>query len=70
MRVAVLGAGGFIGGHTLRGLRAAGAAARAVVRNPNFSPKDPDRRIADACDVYALPGWWPERSPASTTRWR
>jgi nucleoside-diphosphate-sugar epimerase len=52
-RVAVLGAGGFVGGHVLRFLRANGYEARAVVRRPP-STADPDWRIADACDVYAL----------------
>lgn len=54
MKVAVIGASGFIGGHTLRCLRAAGDEARAVVRNPRYAPRDPDRRLADVCDVYAL----------------
>src|SRR5262245_6828445 len=54
MKVAVIGASGFVGGHTLRFLRAAGDDARAVVRNPRYRPSDPDRRLADACDVYAL----------------
>jgi len=54
MKVAIIGAGGFVGGHLLRVLRACGDEARAVVRNPRFSPSDPDRRIADAGNVYAL----------------
>jgi nucleoside-diphosphate-sugar epimerase len=54
MKVAVIGASGFIGGHILRGLRAAGDDARAVVRNPRVFQNDPNRRIADASDVYAL----------------
>jgi len=52
-RVAVLGAGGFVGGHLLRYLRANGREARAVARRPPQAA-DPDWRIADACDVYAL----------------
>lgn len=54
MRIAVVGASGFVGGHVLRTLRRQGEDVRAVVRNPRFSPDDPDRRIADALDVYAL----------------
>jgi nucleoside-diphosphate-sugar epimerase len=54
VKVAVIGASGFIGGHLLRGLRASGADARAVVRNRRHFQHDPDHRIADACDVYAL----------------
>lgn len=54
MNVAILGAGGFVGGHLLRVLRAAGHNARAVVRNPASLADDPDRRIADGCDVNAL----------------
>ena len=54
MKVAVIGASGFVGGHILRVLRAGGDDARAVVRNPQFSPRDPNRRIADARLVYEL----------------
>jgi nucleoside-diphosphate-sugar epimerase len=54
MKVAVIGASGFVGGHVLRFLRAAGHQTRAVVRNPRALHADPDRRLADACDVYAL----------------
>jgi nucleoside-diphosphate-sugar epimerase len=54
MRIAVLGASGFVGGHTLRFLRESGIEARAVVRNPQSLPNDPDRDVADVCDVYAL----------------
>ncbi len=54
MRVAVLGASGFVGGHTLRFLRESGIQTRAVVRNRQSLQNDPDRRLADACDVYAL----------------
>jgi nucleoside-diphosphate-sugar epimerase len=54
MRVAILGASGFVGGHLLRGLRAAGIEARAVVRNPRKLVGDPDRRIADISDVYSV----------------
>ena len=38
----------------LRVLRAAGIDTRAVVRNPRYFPWDPDRRVADARDVYAV----------------
>jgi len=53
MKVGVLGAAGFVGGHLLRYLRADGCDTRAIVRR---RPSDADRdyRIADACDVYAL----------------
>lgn len=54
MRIAVLGASGFVGGHTLRFLRSQGIDVRAVVRRTDSLPDEPDRRIADACDVYAL----------------
>jgi len=54
MKIAVIGASGFVGGHALRFLRQSGDDVRAVVRNPRFSPSDPDRRLADVCDVYAL----------------
>ena len=54
MKVAVIGASGFVGRHVLRVLRASGDEARAVVRNRSFAPLDPDRRIADACNVDAL----------------
>jgi nucleoside-diphosphate-sugar epimerase len=54
VKIAVLGASGFIGGHILRRLRAAGDDVRAVVRHQHSLPDDPDRRFADACDVYAL----------------
>jgi nucleoside-diphosphate-sugar epimerase len=54
MKIAVIGASGFVGSHTLGYLRTAGDAARAVVRNPRGAPRDPDRRLADVCDVYAL----------------
>jgi nucleoside-diphosphate-sugar epimerase len=54
VKVAVIGASGFVGGHILRVLRAGGDDARAVVRNPQFSPRDPNRRIADAGNVYAI----------------
>jgi len=53
MKIAVLGANGFVGGHILRFLRAHGHDARAVVRRPPAVP-DADHRIADACDVYAV----------------
>ena len=51
--IAVLGASGFVGGHLLRFLRARGHDARAIVRRRPPEP-DPDYRLADACDVYAL----------------
>ena len=54
MKIAVLGASGFVGGHLLRCLRSYGVETRAVVRNHTFASRDPDVRIADACDVYAL----------------
>jgi uncharacterized protein YbjT (DUF2867 family) len=54
VKVAVIGASGFTGGHILRGLRASGADARAVVRNRHHFQNDPNHRIADARDVYAL----------------
>jgi 2-alkyl-3-oxoalkanoate reductase len=53
VKVAVLGAGGFVGGHLLRYLRASEYDTRAIVRRRPLAP-DPDHRIADACDVYAL----------------
>ena len=53
MKIAVLGASGFVGGHLLRFLRAQGLDARAVVRRRPSQP-DPDYRVAEACDVYAL----------------
>jgi nucleoside-diphosphate-sugar epimerase len=54
VNVAVMGASGFVGGHILRFLREAGDNARAVVRNRRFDPADPNRRVADALDVFAL----------------
>jgi nucleoside-diphosphate-sugar epimerase len=54
VKVALLGASGFVGGHLLRYLRDHGIEARAVVRNRTFASGDADARIADACDVYAL----------------
>jgi 2-alkyl-3-oxoalkanoate reductase len=54
VKVAVLGASGFVGGHLLRFLRESGVDARAVVRNSHSLPNDPDRDVADICDVYAL----------------
>jgi nucleoside-diphosphate-sugar epimerase len=54
VKVALLGAGGFVGGHTLRYLRTSGIATRAIVRRRESLVNDPDRRTADACDVYAL----------------
>ncbi len=54
MKVAVIGASGFVGGHVLRVLRASGDRARAVVRNPVFSSRDPDCRVADAREFYAV----------------
>jgi nucleoside-diphosphate-sugar epimerase len=54
VKVAVIGASGFVGGHVLRGLRAEGIDARAVVRNPRSLPRESDRRVADARDVYAI----------------
>jgi len=54
MKVAVLGASGFVGGHLLRCLRGYGVETRAVVRNQAFASCDPEVRLADACDVYAL----------------
>src|SRR3984893_2152665 len=53
MKVAVLGASGFVGGHLLRCLRIYGADTRAVARH-QFASCDADVRMADACDVYAL----------------
>ena len=54
MKVAVVGASGFVGGHVLRILRASGGDVRAVVRHPRRLAGDPDCRVADALDVYAL----------------
>jgi 2-alkyl-3-oxoalkanoate reductase len=54
VKVALLGASGFVGGHTLQYLRASGIDTRAVVRKRQSLVDDPDRRVADACDVYAL----------------
>jgi len=54
MTIAVIGAGGFVGGHVLRVLRALGHDARAVVRNPLQLADDPNRRVADARDVYQV----------------
>src|ERR1700674_1357618 len=54
MKVAVLGASGFVGGHLLRCLRTYGADTRAVVRTQTFASCVADVRMADACDVYAL----------------
>jgi nucleoside-diphosphate-sugar epimerase len=54
MKVAVIGASGFVGGHVLRVLRSAGVEARAIVRNPRALLSDPDRRVADARDTYAV----------------
>jgi nucleoside-diphosphate-sugar epimerase len=53
VKVAVLGAGGFVGGHLLRYLRGNGYEARAILHRRPCAP-DPDYRIADVCDVYAL----------------
>lgn len=53
MKVAVVGAQGFVGRHILRALRDAGIPARSIVRRAHATP-DPDRKIADALDVYAL----------------
>jgi nucleoside-diphosphate-sugar epimerase len=54
LNVAVVGASGFVGGHILRVLRAAGDNVRAVVRNPQFSVGDANCRLADARDVYSM----------------
>ena len=54
VKVAVVGASGFVGGHVLRGLRAEGIDARPVVRNARSLPHEADRRVADARDVYAI----------------
>jgi len=54
VKVAVVGASGFVGGHVLRCLRAEGIDVRAVVRNPRSLPRDTERRVADARDVYAV----------------
>ena len=54
MKIAVVGASGFVGGHVLRCLRADGIDVRAIVRNPASLPHDADRRVADARDVYAV----------------
>ena len=54
VRVAVLGASGFVGGHIVRVLRGQGAEVRPVVRNAKFAAADPHARVADALDVYAL----------------
>jgi nucleoside-diphosphate-sugar epimerase len=54
VKVALLGASGFVGGHVLRYLREHGIETRAVVRNRTFASRDADARLADACDVYAL----------------
>jgi 2-alkyl-3-oxoalkanoate reductase len=54
MKVAVIGASGFVGGHVLRVLRSAGVDARAIVRNPRALLSDPDRRVVDARDTYSV----------------
>ena len=54
MKVAVLGASGFVGGHLLSYLRRQGWAVRAIVRRPEKLASGVDYRVADACDVYAM----------------
>jgi nucleoside-diphosphate-sugar epimerase len=52
--VALLGASGFVGSHLMRGLRERGECVRPVVHRSDSLPNETDRRVADACDVYAL----------------
>jgi nucleoside-diphosphate-sugar epimerase len=54
VRVAVLGASGFVGSHLVRILREYGDDVRPVVRSGKSAAADPAARLADATDVYAL----------------
>jgi 2-alkyl-3-oxoalkanoate reductase len=54
VKVAVLGASGFVGGHILRYLRQRGYDVRAVSRRRGNIDPAVEWRCADACDVYAM----------------
>lgn len=54
MRVAILGATGFVGGHLLDHFQQEGWQVRAIVRNPGRLKPGVDYRVADACDVAAM----------------
>jgi 2-alkyl-3-oxoalkanoate reductase len=54
VKVAVIGASGFVGGHVVRYLRQHGYAVRAVARRRHSLDSAIEWRQADACEVYAM----------------
>jgi nucleoside-diphosphate-sugar epimerase len=54
VKVAVLGASGFVGGHIVRYLRQQGHDVRGIARHRRGIDPSIDWKCADACDVYAM----------------